>query len=212
MNLGERLLELRKKKGLSQEEMAEKINVSRQTISKWETGLSTPEFDKIEPLSKLFEISVDELVTGKKIENEKKEENITEHSTKSILLLIGSIFLYFLAIITVIVLDEIAMPDYIVASSFLFLCAVATCMIIFRALTCKKEKKVEKVTIVANQKYKIVEKLISLITLIIYLLISFITYDWYITWIIWIIYALIMEIVKLIFITKGFDEGDDNNE
>ena len=47
MSLGERLLDLRKKKGLSQEEIAGLLDVSRQTVSKWETDQSTPDFDKI---------------------------------------------------------------------------------------------------------------------------------------------------------------------
>ena len=50
MNLGETLLKLRKQKGLSQEEVADKLNVTRQTISKWETNQSMPDFDKIVPI------------------------------------------------------------------------------------------------------------------------------------------------------------------
>ena len=53
--IGEKLLELRKKKGLSQEEVAQELNVSRQTISKWETDQSTPDFDKIIPLGERLE-------------------------------------------------------------------------------------------------------------------------------------------------------------
>ena len=85
MNLGERLLNLRKKEHLSQEEVAFKLNVSRQTISKWETDQSTPDFDKIAPLCELYNITADELLTGKKeeIKEEKlssnKEENTKKH-------------------------------------------------------------------------------------------------------------------------------------
>ena len=68
MNLGERLFELRKAKNLTQDDMAEKLNVTRQTVSKWETNQSTPDFDKIIPLCELFEIGVEELLTGKKTE------------------------------------------------------------------------------------------------------------------------------------------------
>ena len=50
MTLGERLLGYRTNIGMSQEKLAEKIGVSRQTISKWETNQSTPDFDKILPL------------------------------------------------------------------------------------------------------------------------------------------------------------------
>lgn len=219
MSLSDRLLELRKKKNLSQEDVADILGVSRQTISKWETGLSTPEFDKIEPLTKLFEVSVDELVTGNKNENEKEKEikeevTINRHSTKSVVLLIIGIFLYFLAIIDVIVLDEMGLPDFVVASSFLFICAVATCLLIFRSLVFTKEKlkMMEKTTKIDNQKYKITEKLISTIILLIYLIVSFVTCAWHITWIIWVIYALVMEIVKLIFLAKGYDVGDEDDE
>ena len=212
MDLGTRLLELRKNKNLSQEEVAEILGVSRQTVSKWETGLSTPEFDKIEPLSKLFEISVDELVIGKKVQKEIKEETTTKYSTKSVFLLIISIFLYFIAIIDVIILDELDMPDFVIASSFLFICAVATCMIIFRALVLRKEKREKNNVLAGNSNYKIIEEIISLITLIIYLLISFITCAWNITWIIWVIYALVMEIIKLIFLSKGYSVEDNDDE
>ena len=61
MTLGEKLLELRKKKGLSQEEVADLLHVTRQTVSKWETNQSTPDFDKIVPICELYEISTEEL-------------------------------------------------------------------------------------------------------------------------------------------------------
>ena len=62
MKFNEKLIELRKKKGLSQEELGYKINVTRQTISKWELGQTSPEMDKLVELSKIFEISVDDLL------------------------------------------------------------------------------------------------------------------------------------------------------
>ena len=65
-----------KTENLSQEEVADKLNVTRQTVSKWETNQSTPDFDKIVPLCELFEISTDELLKGeKKEENNKIQEN-----------------------------------------------------------------------------------------------------------------------------------------
>lgn len=66
MDLGERLYELRKAKGLSQEGVADILGVTRQTVSKWETNQTTPDFDKIVPLCKLYEITTDELLTGEK--------------------------------------------------------------------------------------------------------------------------------------------------
>ena len=60
-SLGERLFKLRRNKKLSQEEVADKLNVTRQTISKWETNQSMPDFDKVVPLCELYGITPDEL-------------------------------------------------------------------------------------------------------------------------------------------------------
>ncbi|HHX09974.1 MAG TPA: helix-turn-helix transcriptional regulator [Firmicutes bacterium] len=60
--LGDRIQELRRAQGFSQEDLAERLNVSRQAVSKWETGLSSPDTDNLILLASLFEISVDELV------------------------------------------------------------------------------------------------------------------------------------------------------
>ena len=65
MEFHNRLYNLRKQKGLSQEELANRLNVSRQTISKWEIGDSTPDMEKLAAISELFEVSLDELVLGK---------------------------------------------------------------------------------------------------------------------------------------------------
>lgn len=62
MTLGEKILSLRTARGMSQDDLAEKLEVSRQSVSKWETGQSTPDLDKIIRLSDLFGVSVDELV------------------------------------------------------------------------------------------------------------------------------------------------------
>ncbi len=65
MEFNNKLYQLRKQKGLSQEELANRLNVSRQTISKWEVGDSTPDMEKLVAISDLFEISLDELVLDK---------------------------------------------------------------------------------------------------------------------------------------------------
>ena len=59
MSFGKRLQTLRKKKGLSQEELAAQLNISRQAISKWETDESAPDIDKIVLLSRIFEDAFD---------------------------------------------------------------------------------------------------------------------------------------------------------
>jgi len=65
----ENLKTLRKTKGLSQEEIAIRLNVVRQTISKWEKGLSVPDADMLIRIAEYFEVSVSELL-GKRLENE----------------------------------------------------------------------------------------------------------------------------------------------
>ena len=65
MEFNGRLYELRKQKGMSQEELANRLNVTRQTVSKWEVGDSTPDMEKQEAISDLFGVSLDELVLGK---------------------------------------------------------------------------------------------------------------------------------------------------
>ena len=86
MNLGNNLFQLRKKVGLSQEEVAEKLGVSRQTISKWETDETVPDICQAKKLAKLYHLSLDELIEFdidlKEIEqvikntDEEKEEKI----------------------------------------------------------------------------------------------------------------------------------------
>ena len=71
MNIGKRIYELRKSKGISQEELAEILNVSRQAISKWENNTSLPELDNIILISDYFEVSTDYILKG--INNNKKK-------------------------------------------------------------------------------------------------------------------------------------------
>lgn len=65
MSLGERIYRLRTEKEMSQSDLAEALEVSRQSISKWETNGSVPELDKLVKLIEIFGVSLDELVTGK---------------------------------------------------------------------------------------------------------------------------------------------------
>lgn len=77
MKLNEKIFENRKKLGLSQEDLANKLDVSRQTVSKWEVGNATPELEKIIKLSEIFDISVDELVKDEVNVNETENANIS---------------------------------------------------------------------------------------------------------------------------------------
>jgi transcriptional regulator with XRE-family HTH domain len=64
MTIEERIQELRKKKGLSQEQLADVLGVSRQAVSKWEGGQSLPEIEKLIAMSELFEVTVDYILKG----------------------------------------------------------------------------------------------------------------------------------------------------
>ena len=68
MKFNEKLIQLRKSKGWSQEELGDKLDVTRQTLSKWELGQTTPEMDKLIEISKLFNISIDVLVGNEEIQ------------------------------------------------------------------------------------------------------------------------------------------------
>ena len=64
MTTGEKLALLREKKGITQEKLSELLNVSRQSVSRWETGITFPETDKLIKLSKVFQCSIGLLYTS----------------------------------------------------------------------------------------------------------------------------------------------------
>ena len=72
MNLNERLQDLRKKAGYSQEQLAELLGISRQAVSKWESGQGNPDIDNIIKLTKIYQISADYILLG--LEREPKAE------------------------------------------------------------------------------------------------------------------------------------------
>ena len=81
MEFNEKLQELRKQKGLTQEELAEKLYVSRTAISKWESGRGFPNIESLKAISKCFSVSLDELLSGEEIlaiaENDHKQKERT---------------------------------------------------------------------------------------------------------------------------------------
>ena len=190
--------------GLSQEELAEKLNVTRQTISKWETNQSSPDFEKIVPLCDLFEITTDELLRGKS-ENIKNLDD-SKIRRKTACKVSISVFIYFLAIIWIISMSTMPwISEEITVSVFLLLCAIATVNLIYHFMSLPKEKETEQKK--EKNKYEWLDDLVTLIFTAIYLLISFITMHWEITWILWIVYAIVLEIIHLALKLKG-----DQNE
>ena len=101
MKLGEKILELRKKNRLSQEQLGEKINVTRQTISNWELGETSPNPEQLKLISKELNVSIDELLDNdiqsvlvEKVSNTEKLAGLII----KILKIIGIAFLIFLII------------------------------------------------------------------------------------------------------------------
>ena len=89
IEIANRLVELRKKNGLSQEELADKLGLSRQAVSKWERAESSPDTDNLICLAKLYNVSLDELLqTSQDVdeiaENVKEKESEKENSIKEL--------------------------------------------------------------------------------------------------------------------------------
>lgn len=200
MSIGERLISLRKSKNLSQEQVADKLNVTRQTISKWETDQSMPDLDKIVPICELFGISIDELLSGNKSREveEKEEDQKTIRKKKSLGIGLG-VLGYFIAIAWIMISILVMSLNPIVSSAiFLLICGLATFVIIYSSINYKLEHKERH----ENKVKSAIKEIAAIITCLIYFIISFITFAWHITWIIWVAYGLIEAIIDLIFQLK----------
>ena len=94
MILGEKLQNLRKKNMLSQEKLAELVGVSRQAVSKWETGLSNPDTENLIKLGEIFNLSIDEFTGRVFVDNEvtdEMSEKINKENLKKHLYILGAI-------------------------------------------------------------------------------------------------------------------------
>jgi transcriptional regulator with XRE-family HTH domain len=78
-----RLYQLRKKHNLSQEELAEKLGVSRQAVSKWERSEASPDTDNLIALAKIYDLSLDELIYGGKEEKKEEKKEETKENTSA---------------------------------------------------------------------------------------------------------------------------------
>ncbi len=144
MTFGERLLEYRNRVGLSQEKLAEKVGVTRQTISKWETNQSTPDFDKIIPLCEILGITTEELIKGEKKEKDVKlaeikqekekaeKEYMQKRNKKKAIVLSISIFLYCIATFALPYMTEVLRyEDAHAVMIWATLCTIATVIIVY---------------------------------------------------------------------------------
>lgn len=212
MNIGEKLFELRKEKNLSQEEVAEKLNVTRQTVSKWETNQSTPDFDKIIPLCELFGIGAEELLTGKK--TQEKQENILEEPqiekgmtkeearrksaevvSTSVFICVIAVALFTVAVATLNFDPVIATAMFLVAIGFASARLVRHYMSVPKFEETKEDAKEKEIV-------KQMNGIIGTFCTVLYFIVSFTTMAWHVTWIIFVIEGLLCHVVKLLFMLK----------
>lgn len=85
MNLSEKILKLRKANGFSQDDLAERLNVTRQSISKWESDQATPELDKVVKLAEVFEVDTDYLLRPSDTDELKIKTSVLEKQQNEIL-------------------------------------------------------------------------------------------------------------------------------
>ncbi len=235
MNLGEKLFELRRTKNLTQDDVAEKLNVTRQTVSKWETNQSTPDFDKILPLCELYGISPNELLKGESKEtnnNENKEElnwseaknhlftrgeedekdytnmNRNQIKQKSAEVVSSSILIFIVAIAFAGIGTTVMMWNpVIIACTFLIMVGFGVTRIVKHYMSIPKFEKTKKEA-KQDRMVKQINDIIGAIGVSIYFIVSFVTMAWHITWVIFIIMGMIEQIVKLVFMLKE-DEDDE---
>ena len=219
MSLGEKLLKLRKKKGLSQEEVADILHVTRQTVSKWETDQSMPDFDKVLPICNLYEISTEELFHDE-VSTVREGEEVLEENTildqnynrKKALFTTVAVMLYILSVVVIIFFSTVLRSPIVGVCVFFIVIAIATGLLIYIEMTkpLTNEKKKEKVLTREDKLYKRITSVLALFVLAIYLIVSFLTMAWGVTWILWIVYALLTEIIKLGFSLKGVDIHEED--
>ena len=207
MTIGERLLNLRKERNLSQEELANILDVSRQTISKWETDQTTPDFDKIVPLCEFYGITSDELLTGKKDIIEANEEEKKNKFARNLAISVG---LYIFSIVLIILFATTLNEPIIGVCLFFTLIAISTGLIIYSSIVYSNKKKKETKE---DKTMKQVCEIVDIIGVVVYFLVSFTTGAWHITWIIFLIVGLFESIVKLLFSLKdNKKEGEENED
>ena len=124
MSIGEVIKQVRSEKGFSQEVMAEKVGVSRQTLSNWETGKSYPDITNVIALSDAYGVTLDSLLKGdsEMIKHLEESTNVTK-SRKQVVASIIALGVFLLGVVTIIILLGGRLPDYLNLPTILFVIA-----------------------------------------------------------------------------------------
>ena len=214
MTIGLKIQNLRKQRGLSQEQLAEAVGVSRQAVSKWEAEQSVPDIDKIILICDYFGVTTDYILRDEEMscmeaiqsintnKNEDKEES-KENEKKSALLLTVAVMLYILCAVPIIII-----PNQVGLVLLLVMVAVATGLMIFRSRlnsSDKRDKNEEKPPKTENPILKAVKRCVWVIAVVVYIVISFSSGAWYITWLVFPITGAIIDVIKACFDLKDGD-------
>lgn len=219
MTIGTKIQNLRKQRGMSQEQLAEALGVSRQAVSKWEAEQSVPDIDKIISICDYFGVTTDYILRNAELpqtepqsepiveniyisENKVDEEN-AEKQKKSALLLAVAIVLYILCVAPVIIIQN----EIGIVLMFVMI-AVATGIIVYRSTLNRKnnddEEKAENKKN-ENPTLKAAKSCVWAVAVIIYFVISFLSSAWYITWLVFPITGAITDVIEACFDLKDGD-------
>ena len=160
IKIGRFIKALRKEKSLTQRELSELLDISEKTVSKWETGNGLPEVSLMLPLCKMLNITVNELLSGERLDEksyiQKAEENIvslatdrTKPITKTVIAAISCILSILLSMAIVLTASFVEMPSWarivlISAAFVLIFCNIALVLVVAvntEIFTCDKKKK-----------------------------------------------------------------------
>lgn len=211
MTIGVKIQNLRKQKGLSQEQLAEAVGVSRQAVSKWEAEQSVPDIDKIILICDYFGVTTDYILRDEEMSctetvqstNKNKEEKDMDNKKKSTLLLTVAVMLYILCAVPIIII-----PNQVGLVLLLVMVAVATGLMIFRSRlnsNDKRDENEEKPPKTENPILKAVKRCVWVIAVVVYIVISFSSGAWYITWLVFPITGAIIDVIKACFDLKDGD-------
>lgn len=128
MNLGKKLINLRKQEKMTQEKFAELIGVTRQTISNWELNITRPDLIQVEKISKLFHVSIDELLENDIqniiVEKVNKTEKIVNKNTNTIKVLVITIYFILLLSSIAVIVYYSAKKDFTTYFQTNFICKI----------------------------------------------------------------------------------------
>lgn len=149
MRFNERLQKLRKERSLSQEQLADNLGVSRQAVSKWESGSSYPETEKLIELSKLFSVSIDELLKEEPIKEQPivdplKVEEYIKFNKKFALAMASGVVICIIALIVTGLCDELFHSEIIDISVFFGIVSVALMLFIYYGIQSTNYEEIKK--------------------------------------------------------------------